>query len=191
MDAPLIAVQVLLGVDSDPIRGTVRTTDEPAVPFTGWIELTHLLARAHQGDQGDRSHLDASVGAVADRFADAFLRGDTDLLGGLYAAELRFTSHADGTVRDREQALAAFRTLRPQLRDLTLEVIDRHVSEHGYTSQQIVRCTAPDGTRLTIPHCLVVRVENDCITRIDEYLDRSTVAPLLAQIPGVMRPISR
>jgi ketosteroid isomerase-like protein len=154
MDAPLIAVQVLLAVDSDPIRGTVRTADEPAVPFTGWIELTHPP-------------------------------------GGLYAAELRFTSHADGTVRDREQALAAFRTLRPQLRDVTLEVIDRHVSEHGYTTQQIVRRTAPDGTRLTIPHCLVVRVEHDCITRIDEYLDRATVAPLLAQIPGVMRPISQ
>jgi ketosteroid isomerase-like protein len=138
----------------------------------------------------DRADVDGSVGAVADRFADAFIRGDSDLLGGLYAAELRFTSHADGSVRNREQALRAFRTLHPQLREVTLEIIDRHVSEHGYTSQQILRCTAPDGTRLTIPHCLVVRVENECITRIDEYLDRSTVAPLLAQIPGVMRPIS-
>jgi hypothetical protein len=46
-----IAVHVVLAVDSDPIRGTVATAGEPAVPFTGWIELTHLLERAHKRDQ--------------------------------------------------------------------------------------------------------------------------------------------
>jgi ketosteroid isomerase-like protein len=141
-----------------------------------------------------------TVGAVADLFADAFVRGDAELLSDLYAADLRFTSHADGSVRDREQALAAFRTLRPRLREVTLEIIDRHVSEHGYSSQQILHCTAPNGTRVTVPHCLVVRVAHERIARIDEYLDANTVAPLLAQVPdhspqpaissGQRRPIS-
>jgi ketosteroid isomerase-like protein len=120
--------------------------------------------------------------AVADRFADAFVRGDSDLLERLYAADLRFTSHADGLVRDREQALAAFRRLRPHLRDVTLEITDRQVSEHGYSAQQILRCSAPDGTHVTVPHCLVVRVDRERITHIDEYLDPRTVAPLLARL---------
>jgi ketosteroid isomerase-like protein len=120
--------------------------------------------------------------AVADRFADAFVRGDGDLLDRLYAADLRFTSHADGVVRDREQALAAFSRLRPQLCDVTLEITDRQVSEQGYCVQQILRCSAPDGTHLTVPHRLVVRVDNERITHIDEYLDPRTVAPLLARL---------
>lgn len=118
--------------------------------------------------------------AVAERFAEAFVRGDSDLLERLYAADLRFTSHAHGLVRDREQALAAFSRLRPQLRDVTLEITDRQVTEHGYSAQQILRCTAPDGAHLTVPHRLVVRVDNARITHIDEYLDPRTVAPLLA-----------
>jgi ketosteroid isomerase-like protein len=120
--------------------------------------------------------------AVADRFADAFVRGDSDLLDRLYAADLRFTSHADGLVRDRDQALAAFRRLRPHLRDVTLEVTDRQVTERGYSVHQILRCTAPDGTHVTVPHRLVVRVDNERITHIDEYLDPRTVAPLLARL---------
>jgi hypothetical protein len=134
------------------------------------------------GPGGDSPNLVASIAAVSDRFVDAFIRSASDLLEDLYAAELRFTSHADGTVRDREQALTAFRRLRPHLHDVVLEIIDRQISAHGYSSQQILRCTAPDGTRLNIPHCLVVRVENQHITRIDEYLDRQTAEPLLAQI---------
>ena len=136
----------------------------------------------HSGHTGEAPSTDGSVGAIADRFADAFVRGDADLLSDLYAAELRFTSHADGTVRNREQALNAFKTLRPHLRDLRLEITGRRVSEHGYSAQQILRCTAPDGTHLTIPHRLVVRVHRGRITRIDEHLDPATVAPLLALI---------
>ena len=77
------------------------------------------------GPGGDRPNLVASIAAVSDRFVDAFIRSASDLLEDLYAAELRFTSHADGTVRDREQALVAFRTLRPHLHEVTLEIIDR------------------------------------------------------------------
>jgi hypothetical protein len=47
----VVQVHVALEVDSDPIRGAVTTGEETAVPFTGWIELTHLLERAHQDRQ--------------------------------------------------------------------------------------------------------------------------------------------
>ena len=48
MGAPLTVVRVAVEVDSHPIRGTVTIADETAVAFTGWIELTQLLERAHK-----------------------------------------------------------------------------------------------------------------------------------------------
>jgi hypothetical protein len=52
MSAPHTVAHVHVGleVDSDPIRGTVTTAEQAGVPFTGWIELTHLLERAHKCD---------------------------------------------------------------------------------------------------------------------------------------------
>jgi hypothetical protein len=50
MAAPLTVVHVAIAFDSDPIRGTVTAAGQAAAAFTGWIELTQLLERAHQHD---------------------------------------------------------------------------------------------------------------------------------------------
>ncbi len=125
----------------------------------------------------------SAVMDVADRFADAFLRGDVQALGHVYATDLCFVAHtAGGEARDRDAALAAFAAIRPHLRGVSLEIVDRVATERGYVTQQVVGFESPDGARLTVAMCLVVRVRDDRITRIDEYLDPTALAPLLGQL---------
>jgi hypothetical protein len=41
-----ISVQLLVETTSEPIRGWIEPADGPRRPFTGWLELTALLADA-------------------------------------------------------------------------------------------------------------------------------------------------
>lgn len=41
-----IAIALVVSRASEPIAGTIRLPQAPAVPFTGWMQLTQLLARA-------------------------------------------------------------------------------------------------------------------------------------------------
>jgi hypothetical protein len=41
-----IAVAIVIRRASDPIAGTIMLPDALPLPFTGWMQLTQLLARA-------------------------------------------------------------------------------------------------------------------------------------------------
>ncbi len=44
--------------------------------------------------------------------------------------------------------------------------------------QHVLRGTGPSGAAVEIPACIVARVENGLITRLDEYLDSAHTASL-------------
>ncbi len=50
----------------------------------------------------------------------------------------------------------------------------------GYVQQHILEATLPDGTPWAMPACVVIRLENGLITRLDEYLDSAQAAALSA-----------
>ena len=56
--------------------------------------------------------------------------------------------------------------------------IHRQPTPTGYVQQHILRGTAPDGTKLEMPACLVVTIKGERITRLDEYLDPAGAAAL-------------
>ena len=41
-----IAIELIVRRDSDPIEGTLTPSQGRPAPFTGWMQLTQLLARA-------------------------------------------------------------------------------------------------------------------------------------------------
>ena len=49
----------------------------------------------------------------------------------------------------------------------------------GYVQQHVLHATAPDGSKVESPACLVVEVREGRIRRLDEYLDSAAIAPLL------------
>jgi ketosteroid isomerase-like protein len=123
-----------------------------------------------------------NIDALADRLVAAVEHGDEAALLAIYAPELEFVLYTDGETRDRAAAIRSFVMLRSAMHDVALRVFDRQLTEGGYVSQQVLDFTAPDGTRMSVPHCLIVRVRGGRIVRIDEYLDSEQLAPLLAQL---------
>lgn len=124
----------------------------------------------------------ATWNEIADRFVHVLETGDADELERLYHPQLRFTVRTAGTAHDRDAALATFRRLWPLLRDLRVEIVDRQATTNGFLSQQVLHATGPDGTRITVPMCMVFGLRDGLVERIDEYFDPAAVAPLLGAV---------
>jgi ketosteroid isomerase-like protein len=126
----------------------------------------------------------AAVHALADRFVAALEHGDEAELAQLYHPDLRFTIRTAGATYDRDAALRNFRTMWPHLHDVEVEVVDRQITEFGFLSQQVLRATIADGTRLSVPMCMIFQLRDGRIVRIDEYFDAAAVGPLAALLPA-------
>ena len=125
-----------------------------------------------------------TVMGIADRFVAALENGDDAELGRLYHPELRFTIRTAGAAFDRSAALDNFRTTWRHLSDVGVEVVDRQVTDRGFLSQQVLRATIADGTRIEVPMCMVFELRDGRIVRIDEYFDAAALGPLTALLPA-------
>jgi ketosteroid isomerase-like protein len=122
--------------------------------------------------------------AVADRFVAALENGDETEIARLYHPDLRFTIRTTGAAFGRGAALRNFRTMWRHLSDVEVEVVDRQLTERGFLSQQVLRATLVDGTRIEVPMCMVFELRDGRIGRIDEYFDAAAVGPLAALLPA-------
>jgi ketosteroid isomerase-like protein len=126
----------------------------------------------------------SSATRVADRVVAALEKGDEAELARLYHPGLRFTIRTTGAAFDRSAALRNFRTMWRHLSDVEVEVVDRQLTERGFLSQQVLRATLVDGTRIEVPMCMVFELRDGRIGRIDEYFDAAAVGPLAALLPA-------
>ena len=60
------------------------------------------------------------------------------------------------------------------------EITRRIEIDGGVLQQHVLHATTTTGKTFSMPACLVIRVDGDHITRIDEYLDPAPVAAALA-----------
>ena len=119
------------------------------------------------------------VMGFADRFVAAIEQGDETTLSERLAPECTVNpSFSDGE-NDRTTTLRILRWMHRNVEGLRYDDIRRHAIDVGYVQQHLLRGTAPDGTELEIPACLVVTVHDDKITHIAEYLDSAHVRALM------------
>jgi ketosteroid isomerase-like protein len=57
-------------------------------------------------------------------------------------------------------------------------VLRREALSDGFLQQHVLEATLPDGSLFKMSACVVVRVENGVITRLDEYLDSAEASVL-------------
>jgi ketosteroid isomerase-like protein len=126
----------------------------------------------------------AATHALADRLVAALEHGDETELARLYHPDLRFTIRTAGATYDRDAALRNFRTMWRHLRDVEVEVVDRQVTQLGFLSQQVLRATIADGTRLSVPMCMIFQLRDGLIVGVDEYFDAAAVGALAALLPA-------
>ncbi|MEY4255517.1 MAG: hypothetical protein RLZZ141_744 [Pseudomonadota bacterium] len=64
------------------------------------------------------------------------------------------------------------------LPDRNYRVLRREALSDGFLQQHVLEATLPDGSLFKMSACVVVRVENGVITRLDEYLDSAEASVL-------------
>ena len=117
--------------------------------------------------------------AVAERFFAAIPKGDLETVRAIYAPDAVIWHNNDGLSQNVEQNLAVLGWVVKNISGLRYEDVRRFPTPNGFVQQHVLRGSAPNGTKLEIPACIVCAVAGGRITRLDEYLDSAHIKALL------------
>jgi ketosteroid isomerase-like protein len=107
----------------------------------------------------------------AERFVGAIQSGDTETVRACYAPDAKLWHNNDGIEQTVDQNMKVLDWFIRTLPDRNYRVIRREALPDGFMQQHVLEATLPDGTKWAMDACVVVKVENGVITRLDEYLD--------------------
>ncbi|GAA3278650.1 nuclear transport factor 2 family protein [Dactylosporangium vinaceum] len=117
--------------------------------------------------------------ALAERLVAAIDANDLDALRNeVYTPDIVVWHNDDQHEQRVDENLKVLNWLHRKVAGKRYEDVVRHTTPTGYVEQHVLRGTAPNGTELEIHACLVVRVRDGRIARIDEYLDSRAAAAL-------------
>ena len=122
---------------------------------------------------------EANTRAIAKQLIDAITAGDREAIERLYHAEMVGWQNFSGRELNRRQMVKIIGLVMSSVKDLRYDEIRVDVTPRGYVQQHVLCATAPDGSAIRCPACLVVGLSGDQIVRIDEYMDAAAIAPLL------------
>jgi ketosteroid isomerase-like protein len=125
---------------------------------------------------------EAEMLAFARRFFDAVARGDLDAVRGFYAPDAVVWTAQDPAERTPEENLAVLRWVNDNIARFRYEDVRCQVTPTGFVEQHTTCGTAPGGGELRFAACLVVRVEDGRIKRLEEYFDTAPLAEALSRI---------
>lgn len=108
---------------------------------------------------------------VAERFFSGIEAGNADQVRACYAPHARIWHNTDGIEQTREQNLAVLTWLFGAVPERHYEVIQRVEVPGGFLQQHVMHGKMQNGKTFAMPACIICRVEDGAITRLDEYLD--------------------
>lgn len=109
--------------------------------------------------------------AFAERFVSAIQTGDVDAVRACYAPDAKLWHNTDDIEQTVDQNMAVLEWFIKTLPDRYYRVLYRAALPDGFVQQHILEATLPDGTKWKMFACVIVRIENGLIVRLDEYLD--------------------
>jgi ketosteroid isomerase-like protein len=107
----------------------------------------------------------------AERFVGAIQSGDVDAVRACYAPDAKLWHNTDDIEQTVDQNMAVLDWFIKTLPDRYYRVLYRAALKDGFVQQHILEATLPDGTKWKMFACVIVRIENGVIVRLDEYLD--------------------
>jgi ketosteroid isomerase-like protein len=119
------------------------------------------------------------LAAVAQRYADAVDRADDAALRALHTPDARIWHNTDGLEQTLEENLKVGAWLRRKAADLAFTEVRITLTADGFVRRHRMTGTGPGGA-FDVPSCLVVTVEGDRISRVEEYIDSAGLAPITA-----------
>lgn len=120
---------------------------------------------------------EAETAALAKRFFDCIETGDVDGLVACYAADAEIWHNTDGQVQGPQDNRATLSGLVRYFADRAYDERRLDVFPGGFVQQHVLNATrVRDGVKVALAACLVCRVKDGKITRLDEYFDSAAVA---------------
>ena len=106
-----------------------------------------------------------------DRIFNGLASGDLEESRSALAPNAVVWHGFDGIPHDKEATLTSFANLLVAFTERRFEDIRRQPTPTGFVQQHVMAVKTADGKSKAWPVCVVVRIENDLIVRLDEYLD--------------------
>jgi len=122
-----------------------------------------------------QQHLD-----FAERFVGAIQSGDTATVRACYAPDAKLWHNTDNIEQTVDQNMKVLDWFIRTLPDRNYRVVRREALADGFLQQHVLEATLPDGRKWAMDACVVVRIENGVIVRLDEYMDSAPAAALRA-----------
>ena len=126
----------------------------------------------------DGAMTSSEVTAVADQMFAAIERGEVSALAAMWSDDVIVWRLGGGRERDKPRALGVIDGFVATTTSRRYEVLDRQVFDGGFVQQHVLHAATPNGTPVSFRACLIVRVADGRVTRIDEYLDPAYLAGL-------------
>jgi ketosteroid isomerase-like protein len=115
---------------------------------------------------------------LADRFVRAIEDGDVEAVRACYHPDARIWHNNDRVEQTVDQNMAVLAWMARTLTTRRYRVTRREALSDGFVQQHVLEADLPGGGTWTLDACVIVRVEDGLIVRLDEYLDSAQVAGL-------------
>ena len=118
--------------------------------------------------------------AFADRFIDAIERGDVEAVRACYAPDAKIWHNTDKVEQTVEQNLKSVAWFGRKLPKRSYRVVRREALKDGFLQQHVLEAHLPDGGTWSLSACVVIKMRDGVITRLDEYIDSAETTALAA-----------
>lgn len=119
---------------------------------------------------------EADMRALARRFFDAVEQGDIAAVQASYADDAQIWHNTDQHVQTPAENAATLKGFVARISNRVYANRRLAVFAGGFVHQHELHGIRADGVAVRLPACIVCRVENGKITRLDEYFDSAHVA---------------
>jgi ketosteroid isomerase-like protein len=117
---------------------------------------------------------------LAERLFKAIEAGDIDTVEEIYAPDAEIWHNTDSLVQAPADNARTLTWITTNLRDMAYTQVKRSATEDGFVQQHVLVLTNRAGQRVEIPACIVVRIADGRITRLDEYIDSAVLPQIMA-----------
>ena len=123
---------------------------------------------------------EAETLAFADRFIAALEGGDTEAVRAFYAPDATVWHNNDDRDQDVDRNLRSLDWFARKLPNRRYRVTNREALKDGFLQQHVLEAVLPDGAPWRLLACVVIRMKDGKITRLEEYLDSAQTTALAA-----------
>ena len=116
------------------------------------------------------------------RFADTFMQaiqsGDVTGARACYAPNAKIWHNTDNLEQSVDDNLKMLGWFMRKIPDRHYRIVRREALKDGFIQQHVLEATLPSGTHWKMSACVVIKMEDGLITRLDEYLDSAEASGL-------------